>query len=843
MAENDSLYPNYPGNPQTLDPAYTEGDDTVAGATDYNKHDDEILKHQDLLANLRFNKIDAVGVELSAASGLTTLNFRTGAGINIVGNDTTKTITISSSTLEENLRHTALLDMPDISGTNTDHDARYQQILSTGAGIAIVGNTINGTNEQNLFETIDVVGTDIIADTLKTTLNFRTGAGIQIVADNGTKTITISASDPQGVHSSLLNLDYASSAHTGFQSELTLSDFVYTTGSNMSGALKVITPISDTDATNKVYVDTRTGASTSHTHIHNTITALDYASAAHTGFQPTLSTGAGINISGSTISAINYWNINDNQADLIGNKSGTFSLTTTNTGTFGHIIDSELTSGYLPYANVSKQLVNSPITTDGVSTATIPTLNLGSSTGVSATASAGVLTLAGLFGTLENMTLDFTGNNRIAFGTTSGAIPQFNNGFIVLNDQNTQFGNSSDAMITWETTGNNNLQLGTICGTTSDSGYVSLMEKADMGNANRSPTSAWPAGATSLNPVLGVLSSNEAVAGEGIFLWHDQTDANIANVTGNINLKPASLVNVSKDVAATNSLTEMLRSTTTSTGTVAAGFGNAFDSYLEDASGVTNQAGRTAWLWTDPANATRTSAYTISGTTNAGAITEWARLVGTHNGMLRFTPNNAAGIAFFGATDTDYSITMSDATDGTYGGRLDSTSDYNMYLRMTGGTNRGFVFCNNYNLNPVAQIDSTGAFYSKAKIFLYNNVATEGYGVPAIVDHVALTGQLASIGTTNFTNAGTAGLYRVNYYLEATTLNAGATSVLATFGYTDDAGATTTTSATLILTALGRTSGIFYVQLASGNLTYATTLVDVSGLARYALYMTCERVN
>lgn len=129
------------------------------------------------------------------------------------------------------------------------------------------------------------------------------------------------------------------------------------------------------------------------------------------------------------------------------------------------------------------------------------------------------------------------------------------------------------------------------------------------------------------------------------------------------------------------------------------------------------------------------------------------------------------------------------------------------------------------------------------KITGFNNVAAEGYGVPAIVDHVELTAQAASIGTTNFTNAGVAGLYRVNYYLEATTLNAGATSVLATFGWTDDAGATTTVSATLVLTALGRTSGVFYAQLASGNLTYATTLVDVSGLARYALYITCERLN
>ena len=115
--------------------------------------------------------------------------------------------------------------------------------------------------------------------------------------------------------------------------------------------------------------------------------------------------------------------------------------------------------------------------------------------------------------------------------------------------------------------------------------------------------------------------------------------------------------------------------------------------------------------------------------------------------------------------------------------------------------------------------------------------------MPAIVDHVALTGQSASIGATNFTNAQTAGLYRVNYYLEATTLNIGATSIMLTVSFTDDAGATTVTSIALPLTALGRTSGVFYAQLASGAFTYATTLIDATGLARYSLYMSCERLG
>jgi len=53
-----------------------------------------------------------------------------------------------------------------------------------------------------------------------------------------------------------------------------------------------------------------------------------------------------------------------------------------------------------------------------------------------------------------------------------------------------------------------------------------------------------------------------------------------------------------------------------------------------------------------------------------------------------------------------YKIWMSSTGDATWGGRLDSTSDYNMYFRMTGGTNRGFVFKN--STTNVFQIESTG---------------------------------------------------------------------------------------------------------------------------------------
>jgi len=54
---------------------------------------------------------------------------------------------------------------------------------------------------------------------------------------------------------------------------------------------------------------------------------------------------------------------------------------------------------------------------------------------------------------------------------------------------------------------------------------------------------------------------------------------------------------------------------------------------------------------------------------------------------------------------------MSSTGNGTWGGRVagETTSDYNMYFRMTGGTNRGFVFsAGSAGTTKVAGIDASG---------------------------------------------------------------------------------------------------------------------------------------
>lgn len=110
-------------------------------------------------------------------------------------------------------------------------------------------------------------------------------------------------------------------------------------------------------------------------------------------------------------------------------------------------------------------------------------------------------------------------------------------------------------------------------------------------------------------------------------------------------------------------------------------------------------------------------------------------------------------------------------------------------------------------------------------------------------DNIALTNQTADVASTNFTHGNVAGTYRVNYTLLTTSTDITAGAVSVTFAWTDGAGSTTMASASLILTALGRTQGVFYLQLASGNIAYSTSHTGIFGTSKYALYMALERIS
>ena len=89
---------------------------------------------------------------------------------------------------------------------------------------------------------------------------------------------------------------------------------------------------------------------------------------------------------------------------------------------------------------------------------------------------------------------------------------------------------------------------------------------------------------------------------------------------------------------------------------------------------------------------------------------------------FRLSTGNGKGVRFWNSNS--YKIYMSSTGDTSWGGRApyESTSDYNMYFRMTGGTNRGFVFRN--NTTNVAGIDASGNFNTSGIIKTGNGAAS-----------------------------------------------------------------------------------------------------------------------
>ena len=117
-----------------------------------------------------------------------------------------------------------------------------------------------------------------------------------------------------------------------------------------------------------------------------------------------------------------------------------------------------------------------------------------------------------------------------------------------------------------------------------------------------------------------------------------------------------------------------------------------------------------------------------------------------------------------------------------------------------------------------------------------------GNDAPAVASarlgKVDLTAQTADIATTALSNTPPAGLYAVEAYLVTTTNDVTAGTLALTVGYTDVGGART---ATLIaahpLTALSPSTGRQFLQLASGNITFATTVTGIFGASTYAVYL------
>ena len=100
-----------------------------------------------------------------------------------------------------------------------------------------------------------------------------------------------------------------------------------------------------------------------------------------------------------------------------------------------------------------------------------------------------------------------------------------------------------------------------------------------------------------------------------------------------------------------------------------------------------------------------------------------------HSNDYKTEAGDGRGIGFWnGVGGSAYSIYMSSAGNSTYGGRTngETTSDYNMYFRMSTGTNRGFVFRN--DTTNVAGIDGGGnGYFNSARATIFYDVNNTGY--------------------------------------------------------------------------------------------------------------------
>jgi hypothetical protein len=130
------------------------------------------------------------------------------------------------------------------------------------------------------------------------------------------------------------------------------------------------------------------------------------------------------------------------------------------------------------------------------------------------------------------------------------------------------------------------------------------------------------------------------------------------------------------------------------------------------------------------------------------------------------------------------------------------------------------------------------------KIEQYNAIITEGMGVPPIVDSVVLTGQNTAIGSTLLTGTETPGIYRINTYLNVTTLGSPAITITGTYDFTDDAGTTAhgAISATTVAKTRSRATGI-YQSAGTAGIYYRTTLSGAIGAAVYSLYIVVEKLS
>lgn len=147
----------------------------------------------------------------------------------------------------------------------------------------------------------------------------------------------------------------------------------------------------------------------------------------------------------------------------------------------------------------------------------------------------------------------------------------------------------------------------------------------------------------------------------------------------------------------------------------------------------------------------------------------------------------------------------------------------------------------------VAILSSGNIEFTKL-ISKYNNIATEGYGIPAILKSIDTTALAADVSATSLSNTATAGKYRVGYYLETSSSDITAGTVTLNLDWSN-AGKTYASPSTLLLTGTGVANyiqGEVFVRhsaASSSSIRYSTTHTGIFGTAQYELRLSCERIS
>jgi hypothetical protein len=151
----------------------------------------------------------------------------------------------------------------------------------------------------------------------------------------------------------------------------------------------------------------------------------------------------------------------------------------------------------------------------------------------------------------------------------------------------------------------------------------------------------------------------------------------------------------------------------------------------------------------------------------------------TNSGDLRFAAGDGRGLRFW---DSDsFKIWMSSSANATWGGRLDTTSDYNMYFRFgSGGTNRGFVF--KTDSGNVFQIEQSGALRTAGTSL----TASGAFGLVATGNNI-VTATTNGTERVRITGAGNVGIGNDNPASRLVVKGSGTTSAENALNVTDSA--------------------------------------------------------